>query len=388
MLVDDLAILEKHDELNDNDNYFEITGINNAEIKHSNFLRWLFDQKAGHGLGYNILRLFFTRISTLTINNENGDTLIEQYSKIEQSDSFEIRREWEHIDLLLLCHKKRFAVAIENKIYAKESEHQLSDYQKVLEREYPKYKRKYIFLTLNGDLPSDLDNWLIANYRMIYDSIVGSLSLYPNIPLKYKIIIEDYLLLIRRKYIMNKDDDLVKTAREIYGKHKAAIDFIVDWKLDKIANVQEQLETWIVENQKKYNIYYDKQCSQKGWLRFTTKYINGELPRTDGRSDSWGNGFRLMYELVVSENSVVWQATVSDKNDIKVKKILDSLSNDAKSDSKSSGGSRWAFISEPETIFYGEDLQDEENLSHSLDVKMNQVMEKIKALEDLLKTTI
>lgn len=378
--IDNISILNQLSELNDDLNFFEITGIQNKETKHSNFLAWLFDENASHHLGGEVARRFIQKV--FNHNNGNDDKISKAFHDFAGLDDYEVKREWKHIDLFLVSHKTQVAVAIENKILATESEHQLSDYKRVLENKYHDYKRVYIFLTLNGEPPSDPDNWLIADYKMIYDSIAESLKAKPNIPpIEAKMIIESYLMFIRRHYIMNKNDDLVKKARKIYKDHKTALDFIFESK-EIIVDVREYLEEWLNKNSSKYGLHYDKKFSSKGYLRFTSDFVEMEFPRTKTMKDAWKKGYRFMYELIINENGVDWVATVSDKDDIKIKLILDYI---RRSDPYFIVGSQWTFIGDRKTILTKNDF-DENNLENVIDEKMNAVIKEIQHFEEPLKS--
>jgi len=376
--IDDISILDQLSELNDDLNFFEITGIQNKETKHSNFLAWLFDKNASHQLDGEVTRRFIQKVFIHNSGSENE--ISKAFHDFAGLENYEVKREWKHIDLFLVSCTTQTAVAIENKIFAKESEHQLSDYKRVLEREYKCYKKVYIFLTLNGEPPSDPDNWLIADYRMIYDAIAESLKANPNIPPKAIMIIESYLLFLRRHYIMNKNDGLVKKARKIYKDYKTALDFIFESR-DIIADVREYLEEWLVKNGSKHGLHYDKKFSSKGYLRFTSDFVEAEFPRTKTMDDAWKTGYRFMYELIIDGNGVDWVATISDKDDKKIKLILEHFRS---IDPQFSAGSRWTYLRDRKPILTKNDF-DEDNLENVIDEKMLAVVKEIKHFEEPLK---
>lgn len=74
-------------------NIFEVLGITNAEIRHSNFLAWLLDPNGNHGMGDKFLREFVSKLGQREVVPENVTVCI-------------VRREWQHIDLLVLARKK------------------------------------------------------------------------------------------------------------------------------------------------------------------------------------------------------------------------------------------------------------------------------------------
>ena len=76
-------------------NIFEVLGITNAEIRHSNFLAWLLDPNGNHGMGDKFLREFVSKLGQREVVPENVTVCI-------------VRREWQHIDLLVLCQKEKY----------------------------------------------------------------------------------------------------------------------------------------------------------------------------------------------------------------------------------------------------------------------------------------
>ena len=81
--------------------------------------------------------------------------------------SFAVYREWKYIDLLLVSDTEKILIAIENKIGSHEHEHQLKRYRRTLETDYPSYKKMLLYLTPEGEDPSDCDNWDVLTYRDI-----------------------------------------------------------------------------------------------------------------------------------------------------------------------------------------------------------------------------
>ena len=81
-------------------NIFEVLGITNAEIRHSNFLAWLLDPNGNHGMGDKFLREFVSKLGQREVVPENVTVCI-------------VRREWQHIDLLVLCQKEKYLLCVE-----------------------------------------------------------------------------------------------------------------------------------------------------------------------------------------------------------------------------------------------------------------------------------
>lgn len=74
-----------------------------------------------------------------------------------------------------------------------------------------------IFLTPDGDDPSDTKNWDVLSYSTIADillSLKDKLELQPDV----KLMIENYLKVIRRDIV--EDQELIQICTKIYAKHK------------------------------------------------------------------------------------------------------------------------------------------------------------------------
>lgn len=115
---------------------FEVLNIESSENKNSNILAWLFDENNNHNLGRNFLdgclKVFFS-------------------STIVPQEKFEILREANYIDLLLISNKN--IIVIENKIFTEDHNDQLQRYRKLIIERYPEKEHLFIYLTPNGSPP-------------------------------------------------------------------------------------------------------------------------------------------------------------------------------------------------------------------------------------------
>ena len=107
-------------------NPFNILKVTDYEIRHSNIISWLLNPKGNHNIGDAFIRKF---LSEVLINNDNLETSFTVLKTQEISfHDFDIKREWNNIDILLISHSNKLAVIIENKIFSKESKDQLQKY--------------------------------------------------------------------------------------------------------------------------------------------------------------------------------------------------------------------------------------------------------------------
>ena len=119
------------------------------EIKHSDFLAWLFTPMANHGLGLAPLSEFLRLVQL-----KNPALVIPALTEGDWDD-LEITRETYNIDLLIVSERHRFVCLIENKLEAREGNYQLQRYKAYVRRWYPGFQTALIFLTLRGDQPTD-----------------------------------------------------------------------------------------------------------------------------------------------------------------------------------------------------------------------------------------
>src|SRR5690606_16129650 len=83
----------------------------------------------------------------------------------------EIRREWKNIDLLIHCESPRLIIAIENKIRSGEHSGQLERYKATVREAYRDEPSMFVFLTREGDDPSD-DEWTTYSYGRLKEVLV------------------------------------------------------------------------------------------------------------------------------------------------------------------------------------------------------------------------
>lgn len=190
MLLDQVSTIKKaYDLVAENTgekfNLFSILGMESSEVKtHSKFLAELLDVKGSHLRGSLFLDLFMQYcavkinkknalghyFSDLKLGADNSKTAVEYYiGKVEEGTveyNFDDAKGG-RIDILVWNNK--YALIIENKIYAGEQDHQLIRYSNFgLKQGFKNYLM--IYLTLDGAPPtsckiSDLDKILCLSYK-------------------------------------------------------------------------------------------------------------------------------------------------------------------------------------------------------------------------------
>ena len=66
-----------------------------------------------------------------------------------QSSFASLSNEWKNIDVLIILGD--VVVCIENKVYSKEHSNQLKRYKEIIENQFPKHKKTYVYLNPDGD---------------------------------------------------------------------------------------------------------------------------------------------------------------------------------------------------------------------------------------------
>jgi hypothetical protein len=110
-------------------NIFDALRIARVEIRHSNFLAWLLTPGESHGQDDLFLKALLMDVLRKA-RHEGAEPPISPV-ELDGADlrGIDVRREWQHIDLVISCEEPRFVIAIENKIESGEHGNQLVTYK-------------------------------------------------------------------------------------------------------------------------------------------------------------------------------------------------------------------------------------------------------------------
>ena len=208
-------------------NIFDALGIARAEIRHSNFLAFLLDPAESHGLSALFLRaLVMDLLKSAPISKR-------PFSPIEidgtEFRGVEVRREWNHIDLLIRSEQPAFVLTIENKVDAAEHGTQLDDYWTEAREEFADSRHLFVYLTRDGAPPTkakvSMDAWLPYSYRDLFRVFSRTRQTYANaIGDDVLVFLDHYLSLIETRFMDSPEiDDL---CRRIYKNHRQALQLI------------------------------------------------------------------------------------------------------------------------------------------------------------------
>lgn len=292
-------------------NIFEITGLGNQEIKHSNTLVWLFGDNE-HELKYQILERFLKFTLKNSNNTSESYENLEKYLKIQEKN-IRVFRESDNIDLLVIDENSKFIITIENKVEADEGEEQLLNYRKFIDDKYKDFKRIYIFLTKDGRLPKDKSEqsqWLI----MAGDSIERSLK-NNNSPQKANIILSSYVDLLKRKNIMN-NEKLQNLCEQIWNKYEKELQILINYKKTKI----DKLYDFIINTLKNNDIpLYTKYSIKTKSIENMYKFIYNKTPEVAREHDEYAINLGIE-----KYDNYIWFGYYSDadcKNNEKLKNL-------------------------------------------------------------------
>ena len=303
-------------------NIFRILKISKSEIRHSNFLAWLLNPNESHNLRDTFLKHFLLDISI-------------DFDSLKFQD-FEIRRELKNIDILIIANN--FVVCIENKVESIEHSNQLVRYKEIIKESFPKHKLHFVYLTTDGEEPSDAE-YEKYSYSQIVETLINVLKLYERrLTSEVKQYIQDYIEILRIEIM--KEHELNELAIKIYSNHKEALDFIFENKPDLATDFYKYFEKKVKDNG------WIIGSPNKGYVRFLTKPLIDVLPKIKGLRQMESFSFEIDYfwynQKQVRFGTVIPPGTGSEENN-KVVNLLDECLNTLRShnDWKKPQGKKW-----------------------------------------------
>lgn len=272
----DIECLEELSPWTNKLNIFDVLKITRTEIRHSNMLSWLFDANENHGLGDKFISLF---MHALVSNNQIQSTQIFEYL-LSDFYSFSVYREWKNIDLLLVSHKEKIVIAIENKVGSHEHDNQLCRYRNQIIQTFSDYQQLFIYLTPDGESPSDNVNWYIFTYCDIAD-ILEQICENSNLNVDTNLLIQNYIAIIRRDIV--EDKQLIEICNKIYNKHKPALDLIYDNIIVDESGIDKIISSVLQKLSQEGKVVYEKDWGNA----FGTKRMYEALPSLDAPVSVW-----------------------------------------------------------------------------------------------------
>ncbi|HEY9802753.1 MAG TPA: PD-(D/E)XK nuclease family protein [Leptolyngbyaceae cyanobacterium] len=246
-------------------NIFEAIGVVRQEIRHSNFLAFLLNPSQNHKLEDVFLKRFLKRVLLEPYEPEDPKYLKISTVDIDIADfsDVEIRREWKNIDIFIQSSSNKLVCAIENKVDSSEHSDQLKKYREILENEYKDYQIILIYLTPDGDEPSQKD-WRAYSYSKLLEIIDSICTSYKStLGTDIYTLMTHYSTLLRRHIV--SDSEVAELCRKIYKKHKQALDLIFEHRPDLQLEMSERINDSVTQYMTSHNLYVK---------RWSKKYID------------------------------------------------------------------------------------------------------------------
>lgn len=285
--------LEKLESIVDKFNIFSSLGIINQEIRHSNFLAWLLDPNETHNLS-DYFTTSFLKLATFNNTHQNPDLNLIDIDTLDLS-KIQVHREWNNIDVLLVDDEQKLVCVIENKVDSKEHSNQLLKYRKVVESNYPDYRKLYVYLTVYGEEPENEKEYIPISYGDVSKLIETLLERKESqMNDEINVFIKHYNEMVKR-YIM-EESEVQELCEQLYKKHKKALDLIFKHKPDVYSDIRYALEEIIDAND---NLVKDH-CSKSN-IRFISKTLDF-FPK---EGEGWTKSKRiLLFEIVNYDKAV------------------------------------------------------------------------------------
>jgi len=353
-------------------NFFSILRIAQTEIRHSNFLAWLLSPNESHNLNALFIRWFLKEIfSSETIEWANEFTI----DSIDLNN-VEVLREWKHIDIVIV-HSK-FVIAIENKVKSSEHSNQLSRYKQKIVEAFPNREKGFVYLTVDGSEPSeeeDQKDYISIGYDIIKSRIEIVLDVYnESLSDRVKTYIEDYLLILNREIM--QEHESIDLARELYKNHKEAIDFIIEHRPDRMAEIRETMEDIITKKG------YVLQTCNKYYARFLTKALVPIIPKSG--INGWRGNESFLFEIVYWEKGLNTKFVISPGNEHN-REVLRKCMEQLPQSRKPKGKIWWVLYSDRKKVnFNNEKYEDNEEIVKLIEQLLDDSKSHIELAEKLI----
>ncbi|MCT4697699.1 PDDEXK-like family protein [Tenacibaculum haliotis] len=283
-------------------NIFNVLGVQHREIRHSNFLGWLFDPNESHQLGDIFLKGLFKLIREIGVLKEHDYVNL----LLQDLTATQVYRESVHnIDILLVNENLGFSICIENKINADYSDHQLEKYYTYVEANYGNIKNKmYITLTpFKNDNHLNFiagDNYTNTSYKGIVKLIkANKIHIDKALP-TVRESINQYIAMTEKSVIYSSAE--VKLAQNIYKKYKDEIEFIIKNKPDFVGHKHAVVNCFNEGGLGDFEII--KNESHKHIIRIIPKNKALQAIFKDSNFNSWGGDYMFCMEFFIQKNHV------------------------------------------------------------------------------------
>jgi hypothetical protein len=285
-------------------NIFKALRADQNELRHSNMLAWLVNPEESHGFDDLFVRRWLMQLlynASAAEKRPDGwvSPIVVDALDVER---IEVHRELERIDLLFTIHLRgdRFwAICVENKVNSRQGADQLQRYFEIVEKRFSAAERRiYVFLTRDFEVPA-FDQFIPVRYREISEVLAQCLSVHSGAMGEGpRLLAQHYHQLLSEDFV--EDSETAQLARQIYLKHRRALDFIFENKSDPIFDVTKSTEALLGQRVQELGIVSGR--TNKGYIRFLPKAWDTS-ENADGTA--WGPNSRYLVIEVV-----LWTKTV------------------------------------------------------------------------------
>jgi len=273
-------------------NLFEAMGGVRAELRHSNFLAFLFSPSRAHGLGTLVLERVLRGI--LDDVAPDARPIRPLQLAVADLDDAIVHRERDNIDLLIEIPSFDLVVLIENKIGAGAGEGQLQRYRELVERRFPHRRRLLVFLTPDGAAP-ECEGYVAFSYRRLAQ-IIDDLAQHETIAPEPKLILAHYVEMLRRHVV--PDEELKALALRLYDRQREAFDFVFESRPEP-QGVLDALKERVLSVE---GLIEDR--SSATIFRFLPARWDDRLPDLGCSTETWTRtGRGLMFEIKLNPSS-------------------------------------------------------------------------------------
>ena len=291
----DLAALEV---LGRRFNMFEALGAVRDERKHSNFLAFLMNPRASHGLDDRFLKRFLQSALLLEPDIAPVSPIEIDLSDLSQA---EVDIEHDRIDIFVCDEKNGLCVILENKVDSSEHSDQLSKYYALISGRYAHAKVVGIYLTVDGEPPEkeeDQLHYIPFPHSKIRD-ILGELLATQGARVQedVRFAINQYRDVLGRHFMA--DEEITGLCQKIYRQHKQAIDLIISNLPDTRTIIRNRLIELVKAEGERLLL---DDCSST-YVRFMPKALDVEYFR--GGSGWTTSGRFVLFEFQIRSRSLV-----------------------------------------------------------------------------------
>ena len=251
-------------------NIFHAVGMQTQEVKHSNFLAWLFDLNRPHGLGNDFLRRFVEKLfiyqnldggkarSNRTILEEAGLHTYSDAQSFYSDPKIKIITEKtilggdRRMDIYIESRATKTVLVIENKVFTSTHDEQLQAYEDKLQNLGAGWRKILVYLTPKGDIPTDdgvyNPRWCIFDYNVILQIMREMLEAHKLMLRKFKymrvkFLMEDYIDMVNFE-ILDNNPEIYSMCKKIRKEHADALEILMRYS-DNLSEVYASCADWV-----------------------------------------------------------------------------------------------------------------------------------------------